>query len=751
MKKIPSKNTLISWLNDNPGKGNKRDIARAFGIKGAARIDLKKLIRELTAEGIIAKPHKFPRDSETLPPVSVLHITGPDKDGDLIAEPVEWAGNATRPKVLMIPTRDGTAPGTGDRVLARLTSTPGEDYDYTGRLIRRIGSGPTSLLGIYRSTPEGGRLIPIDKKFDREWRIDSADAHDARDGELVEAAQTSPPGRLGLPGARVTARLGDPSAPKSVSLIAIHTHGIPLQFPENVLTQARTAKPVRTPDDREDLRHLPLVTIDPADARDRDDAVLAIHDEDPKNAGGFIVWVAIADVAHYVRPGSDLDREARRRGNSTYFPDRVVPMLPMDLSADLCSLHENVARPCLAVEMIIDAQGQKKSHRFTRGLIKSVASLNYQQVQSAADGKPDAKTAMLLDQVIKPLYAAFAALTVARNKRQPLNLDLPERRIELADDGKVTSVAFKERLDAHRLIEECMIKANVCAAETLQSNRQTALFRVHEEPAREKLDALRDIAQNTGLVLAKGQVIKTAHLNRLLDGAAGSDNAETINMAVLRSMTQAYYSPKNTGHFGLSLHRYAHFTSPIRRYSDLVVHRALIAQHGWGEDGLTFDEVENIQETAEHISQTERRSMLAERDTSDRYLAMFLSERVGGEFSGRVSGIARFGLFVKLLETGADGLVPLSTLGNEYFDHDANAQTLTGQKSKTRIALGDPVKVKLREATPVTGGLLFELLSVNGKDMPVGMERGGRGRKGFSRKGKRAKSDRKTTVKRSRR
>ena len=469
---------------------------------------------------------------------------------------------------------------------------------------------------------------------------------------------------------------------------------------------------------REDLRALPLVTIDPADARDHDDAVWATADDDPANPGGHVVWVAIADVAHYVRPGSALDREARRRGNSTYFPDRVVPMLPERLSGDLCSLHEGAERACIAVRMVLDAHGNKLRHRFVRGVMRSTASLNYRQVQNARDGQPDEHTSPLSETVIEPLYAAYAALRQARQKRQPLDLDLPERKIVLDDRGRVVSVAFAERLDAHRLIEEFMVLANVAAAEELIRRKRPLLFRVHEEPAPEKLEALREVAEASGFSLPKGQVLHTRSLNALLAQAEGTEFDELINLATLRAMTQAYYSPENFGHFGLALKAYAHFTSPIRRYADLVVHRALISAHGWGEDGLASEEVARLAETAEHVSQTERRSMAAERDTNDRYLAAYLSERVGSEFTGRVSGVARFGLFVKLDETHADGLIPVRSLGREFFRFDERARSLRGEETGLEIGLGQRVTVRLAEAVPVTGGLILELLSIDDKPLP---------------------------------
>ena len=573
-----------------------------------------------------------------------------------------------------------------------------------------------------RIDPHGWAIIlthisPISKGSEKEWIVRSGDTHGAKDGELVEGELAGPKARMGLPRARITDRLGDPGAPRAVSLIAIHENGIPDSFPDAVVAEADAAKPA-TMKGREDLRDLPLVTIDPADARDHDDACYAHADTDPGNEGGHVIWVAIADVAHYVRPGSALDREARKRSNSTYFPDRVVPMLPDTLSGDLCSLHEGVDRAVIAARTVINADGQKRSHSFHRALMRSPASLHYEEVQAAQDGAPNARTAPLLDDVIRPLYAAYDALVTAREKRQPLELDLPERRIELSEDGKVTSVAFKDRLDAHRLIEEFMVLANVCAAETLIAKRTPLLFRVHEEPSPQKLDALREVAQASGLTLAKGQVLKTSHLNALLTQAS-EEHSELISISTLRSMQQAYYNPENFGHFGLALQSYAHFTSPIRRYADLIVHRALISAHGWGKDGLQPEEVERLEETAKLISDTERHSMVAERDTNDRYLAAYLSDRVGAEFAGRISGIARFGVFVKLDETGADGLLPMRSLGDEYFHFDAEAQTLMGADTGLVIGIGDRVKVKLAEAVPVTGGLILELLEHEGRARPT--------------------------------
>ncbi|MGP3696816.1 ribonuclease R [Rhodobacter sp. NSM] len=726
MDQIPSKSQILDWISENPSLTAKRDIARAFGVKGsAARIELKRLLREMEAEGALEKRKRSFLPQGALPPVSVLEIMGPDAQGDLFARPLEWGGEGEPPRILFVAKKGDPALAQGERILARVTEVEGEDHSHEARLIRRLGGAKPKVLGIFRGGSEGGRILPIDKGEEKEWSVTQDGTGGARDGELVEAEQVGPR-RLGLPQARITARLGDPAGPRAVSLIAIHQHGIPDSFPEAVLAEAGAAGPAPM-GAREDLRHLPFVTIDPIDARDRDDAVLAEPDPDPQNPGGHILWVAIADVAHYVRPGSALDREARRRGNSTYFPDRVVPMLPDALSGDLCSLHEAVDRPCMAVRMRLSAQGEKLSHRFTRGMMRSRASLNYAQVQRAQDGQPDEVTAPLLDHVIRPIYDAYAALKQARALRQPLELDLPERKIELSEEGRVLSVAFRERLDAHRLIEEFMVLANVAAAEELVRLRRPLLFRVHEEPSVDKLESLREVAEASGFTLAKGQVLKTAHLNRLLAQAEGTEFDELMNITTLRSMTQAYYHPENFGHFGLALRSYAHFTSPIRRYSDLIVHRALILGHGWGDDGLSAQDIEMLEETAKQISDTERRSMAAERDTTDRYLASWLSDRVGAEFTGRISGVQRFGLFVKLDESGADGLIPIRSVGREFFHFDPESQTLMGSNTGTVLGIGQRVTVRLAEAVPLTGGLMLELLTVEDRGLP-----GPKGRRGRS-------------------
>ena len=717
MSKLPTKKQILDWTKENPKKSNKREIAQAFGIKGSMRIELKRLLKELALEGKIEKNKKSFKDRNQLSAVSVLQVMASTSDGDLFARPVDWQGSQPEPIVLMVHRSSDPALGYGDRVLAKTSVIYGEQHQYEGRIIRILNKPSKNILGVYKELSEGGTIHPIEKSG-REWRVKILDNLGARDGELVEAEQLKSQNTSGLYAAKIINILGDPSGPRAVSLIAIHQHGIPNQFPQEVLEESEK------PDffeslPREDLTEIPFITIDPSDARDHDDAVYAHADKDPSNRGGHVLWVAIADVAHFVKPGSALDKEARKRGNSTYFADRVVPMLPDRLSGDLCSIHEGVGRPCLAVCMTIDKSGNKLKQTFHRGNIKSVASLNYEEVQDAIDGKINESVKPFFEKVIKPLYNSYSCLKKSKETRQPLDLDLPERKVELFKNGKVKGIIFKERFDSHRLIEEFMILANVSAAEELFKARSELLYRVHEEPTPEKLKALRDVAQSAGFNLAKGQALRTSHLNDLLTKSKESDLSELISMTTLRSMSQAYYSRENFGHFGLALKKYTHFTSPIRRYSDLIIHRALISSLGLGSDGLHGIDNEKLEETAQHISNTERRSMVAERDTIDRYLAAYLSEKVGNEFEGKVSGVAKFGFFVRLNDSGAEGIVPIRTLGTDFYHYDLRTNTLRGSQSGLIISLGQKVTVRLKDVDPIAGGIAFEALKINDEQIPI--------------------------------
>jgi len=724
-----TKQVVLDHLAAHPGD-TKRDLARLFKLKGDERRALKQILSELKDEGVIEQGRKKSYvPAGALPEVAALEIFGEDPDGDLLGRPLEWTGSEPPPSVLIVPgTDDSPRPlGRGERVLARITRTKEGHAPYEGRVIKRLGASAHRVLGVFARHNGRAAIDPIDRKTRHSLMVDDRDVGGAREGELVVAEPIA--GRpTGAPRARIIERLGSMNEPKAVSLIAIHAHGIPTDFPREAILEAQRAKPVSL-EGRTDLRKIPLITIDPEDARDHDDAVWAGPDTDPSNKGGHIVLVAIADVAHYVTTGAELDREAEKRGNSVYFPDRVVPMLPEELSADLCSLREDVDRPCLAVRMVFDVRGVKRRHEFLRGVMRSAARLTYAQAQGAFDGKPDKKVAPLQDTIMRPLWEAYRTVALARDQRSPLDLDLPERRIIIGEDGKIRSIAFRERLESMRLIEEFMIMANVAAAETCEQARLPLIYRVHEEPSAEKLIAFSDYLRTIGIPFAKGQVMKPAVFNRILARARGTPHQEVINDVTLRTQAQAVYAPDNLGHFGLNLARYAHFTSPIRRYADLVVHRALIRARSLGEDGLSDAKIARLKETADHISMTERRAMAAERDSIDRYVAAFMQDRVGAMFDGRITGVTRFGLFLRLAETGADGLLPMRSLGPDFFRHDEKNHALVGERTKKTYRLGETISVRLAEAAPLTGGLRFELVDESASTAPRRREPSRKGRR----------------------
>jgi ribonuclease R len=722
---LPSKEAVLEFIRSSPEKVGKREIARAFDLKGDDRILLKHMLRELSDEGRLTRDRKRLRGRGKLKSVAVLEIAGQDENGDLYAVPIDWSETAEGPvpRVLMTP-KTGRVPGIGDHVLSRIEpATEPDGFNYTAVPIKILPREKTRQLGIFRKAKDGGIIHPVDKKQLREWRIGPRETEGAADGELVRFEVTKT-GRTLAPRARIIERLGHPEGEKAISMIAIENHSLPNVFPPALFAEIEALK-APTIRGREDLRKTPLVTIDPADAKDHDDAVWAAPDDDKKNKGGFVVIVAIADVSFYVRPGTALDREALKRGNSVYFPDQVVPMLPEALSNDLCSLKEGVDRPCLAVRMVFDADGQKRDHRFMRAMMRSAAKLAYPEAQAAIDGQPTEKTEPLLDTVLRPLWAAYEAVHKARQKRGPLELDLPERKIILDDMGRVARVATPERLDAHKLIEEFMIQANVAAAETLEEKKSPLLYRVHDAPSEEKVVALTEFLATLGIDLPKAGVMQPRQFNRILDKTKDGEFSELVNEVVLRSQAQAEYSAGNLGHFGLNLRRYAHFTSPIRRYADLIVHRGLIRALKLGPGGLEDGEIGELDKIAEHISQAERRAMAAERETVDRLIAIHLSSSVGATFAGRISGVTRSGLFVKLNENGADGFIPASTIGRDYYIHSESDHALIGERTGETYRLGDRVEVRLVEAHPAAGALRFQLMSDGRYDLKLSRKKRG--------------------------
>ncbi|MDR6870305.1 ribonuclease R [Bosea sp. BE125] len=724
----PSREAILEFIETERAAGrdaSRREIARAFGLSGNGKIWLKRLLKEIQEDQAVDAPGNgtlaaHPRGA--LPPVLLSEIKAKDRDGDLVAAPLEWneADQGVAPRILIERAREfrakrnaAPAAGVGDQVLLKLTRLKGVDgFTYSGRVLKIMGKGKAQVLGIFRALPDGsGRLIPIDKKAQgREALIPKGRTAEAQDGDLVSVTLRNET-RFGPSEAHVRERLGSIKSERAVSLIAIHAHGIPNVFSPATLAEADAVRPAGTAG-REDWRDLPLITIDPADAKDHDDAVHAAPDADPDNPGGYVVTVAIADVAAYVRPGSSLDREALERGNSVYFPDRVVPMLPERISNDLCSLRGGEDRPALAVRLVLKSDGSKKTHSFHRILMRSAAKLSYQQAQAAIDGKPDETTSPIRNTILMPLWAAYGIASRARDARQPLDLDLPERKLVLKPDGAVDRVIVPERLAAHKLIEEFMILANVAAAETLEKAGSLLIYRCHDEPSLEKMRALSEVLASIGIKLPKEAALRPVLFNRILAMIKGSENELFLNEVVLRTQAQAEYVAENYGHFGLNLRRYAHFTSPIRRYADLIVHRALITAMRAGDDGLPkATTLAELREVSTRISAAERRAMAAERETTDRLIAHFLADQIGSSFDGRIGGVNRAGLFVKLDGTGADGFIPASTLGADYYRYDEAAHAMIGERSGESWRLGDRVHVRLVEAAPVAGALRFELLS----------------------------------------
>ncbi len=709
---LPTRKQILEFIENSEQPAGKREIAREFGLKGSEKIALKALLRDMTDEGLVdMAPGRAFHKMGGVPRVTVLKIV--EIDGNQpIAVPERWEGEGIPPpKLRVIEQGRRGALGIGDRILAR-TEQAGNGY--LAHPIKKLAKASEQLLGVVEKA-ENGRffLKSVDKKIRSDTPI--SDIGNANAGDLVLAELS---GNVAQRSAKITEILGDPFAPKSFSLIAVHKYDIPNHFSDALEAEAlAVSKLPISPENREDLRALPIIAIDPRDARDFDDAIWAAPDDDPANAGGFRAIVCIADVSYYVRPDSLLDREAVKRGNSVYFPDLVVPMLPHSLSSDKCSLRAGEDRAVLACHLVIDAKGNVTSWRFTRAIAQIAANIPYEDAQAAMDGARDHP---ILEPALKPLWACWALLFKARNKREPLALDLPERRITLDDDGQVTGVAVRVQLDANRLVEDFMIAANVAAAKALEAKKSPLIYRAHEEPSREKLVALKEYLKTFDMEFALGQVVRPAMFNTIINQIDNDEIRPQIMESVLRSQTQAYYSPRNVGHFGLSLGSYAHFTSPIRRYADLIVHRALVTAYKLdmpkpknadikAETGLTNAAIAKLEATSEAISRTERRAMEAERDTVDRYVAAYLAQYVGELVDVRITGVQNFGFFATVESIGGDGLVPVSTLGSDYFQYDEASQSLIGERTGQQYRPGMRLQLRLAEANPVSGALRFAL------------------------------------------
>ncbi|WP_455481384.1 ribonuclease R [Bartonella sp. B12(2025)] len=708
MEHLPNKEEILSFINENPDRSSKREIAKAFNLKGDSRIWLRGILRELKDQNLISKQRKKAINKGKLPSVALVKISERDEDGGFIAHPLEWE-SYPKPNIEILPFHriKGINIGIGDHVLAKIFRN--KSASYTGRIIRKIDEPKKNTFGIVRKLENGQwRLDPIERKSD-EVIIDTSSKIKIRSGDLVEIEIKKNTG-YGLKSAQIKNVLGRIDSEKTLSMIALLSKRIPYIFPEGVLEQVKNVKPASI-ENREDWRQLPLVTIDPPDAKDHDDAVYAIKDKDPANSGGWIVIVAIADVSYYIKTGSALDKEALKRGNSVYFPDHVVPMLPERISNNLCSLREGKERPALAVRMVFDANGNKRRHSFHRIMVRVVAKLSYQEIQLAIEGNINEKIAPFFESVLQPLWEAYECLKTARNRRQPLELEIAEKKIILDQNGCIKDVLIEPHLEAHRLIEEFMIQANIAASETLKEYHQPLIYRIHDKPSLAKQEVLRSFLKSLGISLSRGAELTSARLNSILAKVMNTQQQELVNQVILRAQSQAEYNPKNIGHFGLNLHNYTHFTSPIRRYADLIIHRALIKALKLGNDQLTDTQEQNLAEIATQISLYERRAMIAERETIDRLVAHYLADKIGRTFTGRVSGVTKAGLFISLDKLNADGFVHISTLKNDYYYFDEVQHILVGKRSHKGYQLSDTVEVKLITVQPFSGSLCFELLT----------------------------------------
>ncbi len=755
MAKLPSRDEVLKFIAEQDGKVAKRDIAKAFTIKGDDRIPLKRMLRELGAEGLLDGSRKGGlREAGELPNVSVVQITGRNKYGYLQAR-ARLEGSLLDGEDDPIIEIDDSAPKSkrhrpsppvspGDIALVRLFKK--SKYKYTARVIRKLGGEDGTLFGVVRERPDGLWLVPADRRERYDYKLE--DDTKAEHGDLL-ACEKIAARRMGAKRARMVDNIGSAKDPHAFSLLAIAEQGIRVLFPDAVIQEAEAVQQASLKG-RTDLTNIPFVTIDPPDARDHDDAVYGEPDPDPTNPNGHIVWVAIADVAAYVTPGSEMDAEARKRGNSVYMPDRVVPMLPERLSTDLCSLRENETRPCLAVRMVIGENGKKRSHEFFRGLMRSAAKLSYAQAQKAFDGEVEDAFVAMDEPVLQPLWRAYQTMAVARDAREPLRINRPERRVEMSEEGKISRIYFPAALEAHKLIEEMMVSANVCAAETLEKHKRRLMYRVHDTPPEERVKNLGNFLRPMGVNVNLGQTLLPHLFNSLMEQAKDTAHAPSVSEAVLRTQAQAVYATDNLGHFGLNLGRYAHFTSPIRRYADLTVHRGLIAALGFGKDGQTPEEAEQLDDIAEAISRTERRAMVAERSANERYMSAHMASQIGDAFSARISGVSRAGLFVALIDTGAEGLIPISRLGEERFFADDSNMFMTGGTTGLTFRIGQTVEVQLVEATPIQGGLLFALLEGGTQD-GAPKQRRGSGRGNQFRKSGASKNNKKPTRSKRRR
>ncbi len=689
---LPSVADVRAWLAASGDRPKASAAARAFGVRGVeARRAFKTLYKQALDGETAPDPERGP-----MPPVTLFRVTGVDQDGALLAEPDKWEGSGAAP-VARIHARSGGRLAPGVRLIARTRSDGAGGW--TAEPIRVLpeatADGPE--LCVVEADGRGRFTLKAARPGrERTWKIAGEPPPDLADGDLVLAAPQ--PGRGGPRGrdfrARIMSTHGRADDPAAFGLALMASLEAPIAFSAEAEAEAAAAEPPVLKG-REDLRDLALLTIDGADARDFDDAVYA----EPKGTGWRVV-VAIADVAWYVRPGSALDREARARGNSTYLPDRAIPMLPEALSNGLCSLKPGEDRACLFAEMTFDKDGKRRSARFGRGLMRSHWRLTYEEAAGGGgDGPADA---------VSRLYGAFECLERGRAARGPLELELPERTVAFDDAGAAIALGLRPNLTSHRLIEEFMVQANAAAAEALLAKGVDALFRVHDKPDPERIGLLAETAQSLGAAPPGARMDSAGRLNAMLARLDDGPVRAIVSELILRAQARARYGPDCDPHFGLALEAHAHFTSPIRRYADLVAHRALIRAYDLGEGGAVED-IEALEDLAEAINRTERRSATVERATLDRYAALLAVDHVGETLDGRIVGANRVGLFVRFDRPMLEGFAPVSSLPDDFWRLSRDGLAMEGRRSGKAFRLGDAVRATIIQADPATGAVTIDI------------------------------------------
>jgi len=592
----------------------------------------------------------------------------------------------------------------GDRVAIKIIGKDRRGKP-EGELVDVLERGVREVAGQFIRERGIGLVIPDNAKISHRILIAKGESGKAKPGQIVVAQILDYPSHVEQATGRVVRVVGDPGQKGIATDIAIQSHAIPTGWPRAVRDETKefgATVPAQAKAARVDLRDVDLVTIDGADARDFDDAVYC-----EPTGNGWRLLVAIADVAHYVEVGTALDKQAITRGTSVYFPDRVVPMLPEELSNGLCSLNPKVDRLCMVCDMRVDAEGKVTKSTFVEAVMKSSARLTYSQVDAFLTGKSPKDAPQALHQCLRNLYDLYGAFARARQRRGAIELDIPGTRFELGKDGSIAAIKVVERNDAHRLIEECMIAANVQAAKFLRKHRIPGLYRVHAKPDPERFEELRLFLLTLGLKVPHPDHVQPRQFNKLLSQVKDRPDSASISMQMLRSLTHAEYTPVNIGHFGLALDAYAHFTSPIRRYPDLLVHRAIRHIIRGGKPGRYHYSAAEMERLGTTTSAHERRAEEATRDVEAWLKCEYMEGRTGQEFDGVITGVTNFGLFVQITELMIDGLVHVTSLANDYYHYEAGSQQLVGERSGKKYRLGEAMRIKVQRVDMETRRIDF--------------------------------------------